>query len=235
MRYSALIPAAGRGSRMGSAVPKVLLSASGARAEPGSQESLLSRTVGLFIADEACDQIVVCVPSEWRDACKQELSSSEKVRVIDGGSTRQESVQLGVSALVDLFKVDSSSVVLVHDAARCCLTQEVINRVVEGVATHGAVSAAVPIFDALSRAEDGRITNYVDRDNLWSIQTPQGFFVQDLVAAHTKASQEGVAALDDAGLVSLLRPVHLVMGDRFNIKVTNPDDLIAACRISSKV
>jgi 2-C-methyl-D-erythritol 4-phosphate cytidylyltransferase len=75
------------------------------------------------------------------------------------------------------------------------------------------------------------IDSYVDRDALWVIQTPQGFILQDLLTAHRTAASDGIVALDDAGLVARLRPIHLVEGDRFNIKVTEPSDLPAAMRI----
>jgi 2-C-methyl-D-erythritol 4-phosphate cytidylyltransferase len=73
----------------------------------------------------------------------------------------------------------------------------------------------------------------VDREALWSIQTPQGFLVKDLLAAHAAAEREGTQALDDAALVARVRPVQVVMGDRLNIKVTHPDDLRVARMILS--
>jgi 2-C-methyl-D-erythritol 4-phosphate cytidylyltransferase len=109
-----------------------------------------------------------------------------------------------------------------------------VQRVVEGVSELGAVTAAVPIFDALCRAESGKLTTYVDREALWSIQTPQGFIMRDLVAAHARAQQDGTQALDDAALVARSRSVSIVMGDRFNIKVTHPDDLRVVQMIISR-
>jgi 2-C-methyl-D-erythritol 4-phosphate cytidylyltransferase len=233
MAYSVIIPAAGQGSRMGISTPKVLLSCNDGRREHQSEQSILARTVAVFDRDPNCNSIVVCAPAAWREQCEQEISFAGRTAVVNGGSTRQESVSRGVSALVEKFGVREDSVVLVHDAARCCVTPDVIERVVQGVVEHGAVTAAVPIFDALSRADDGILTTYVDRDALWSIQTPQGFMVRDLVTAHTKAESDGTQALDDAALVGRLRSVHVVMGDRLNIKVTHPDDLRVARMILS--
>jgi 2-C-methyl-D-erythritol 4-phosphate cytidylyltransferase len=124
--------------------------------------------------------------------------------------------------------ITEEMIVLVHDAARCCVTQEVIDRVVAGVINHGAVTAAVPVVDSLCRARDGVIQGYVDRTDAWAIQTPQGFVATDLMKAHTAAREEGTQALDDAALVATFRPVHIVQGDRFNIKVTQPEDLSVA-------
>jgi 2-C-methyl-D-erythritol 4-phosphate cytidylyltransferase len=219
---------------MGIPTPKVLLSCdeSGSKAQE-RETSILARTVGLFDRDPLCDAIVVCVPVAWRERCEHEISFAGRTAIVNGGATRQESVSRGVLALVEKFGVHDDSVVLVHDAARCCVTQDVIGRVVQGVAEHGAVTAAVPIFDALSRAENGTLTTYVDREALWSIQTPQGFLVRDLVAAHAAAESGGTQAQDDAALVARVRPVHVVMGDRLNIKVTHPDDLRVARMILS--
>jgi 2-C-methyl-D-erythritol 4-phosphate cytidylyltransferase len=231
MAYSVVIPAAGQGSRMGSPTPKVLLPCDDGGARP---RSILSRTVAVFADDQSCAAIVVCVPSEWREQFEHEIAFTGRAIAVEGGATRQESVSRGVAALTERFGVDPDSTVLVHDAARCCLTQDVIERVVSGVKEHGAVTAAVPIFDALSRAQNGTLTTYVDRDALWSIQTPQGFVMRDLIAAHAKANEDKTQVLDDAALVARIRPVHVVMGDRLNIKVTHPDDLRVIRMIVSK-
>ncbi len=214
---------------MGAAVPKVLLDCHGpVGREPNSSRSILASTVAIFDSDPHCDAVVVCVPSDWYEQCLQEVSFAKCAAVVNGGATRQESVSRGISALIERFGVGDNSIVLVHDAARCCVSPQLIARVVEGVIQHGAVTAALPVADALCRAQDGVLTTYVDRESLWSIQTPQGFFVRDLIAAHTTALREGIQALDDAALVARSRPVHVVMGDRLNIKVTHPDDLHAA-------
>lgn len=235
MAYSVVIPAAGQGSRMGSPTPKVLLPCDDGGLSDGLRiRSILARTVAVFADDPSCAAIVVCAPAAWRERFEQEISLTDRIVVIEGGATRQESVSRGVAALAERFRVEADSTVLVHDAARCCLTSEVVQRVVCGVKEHGAVTAAVPIFDALSRAENGTLTTYVDRDALWSIQTPQGFVMRDLMAAHAKANDEKTQALDDAALVAHIRPVQVVMGDRLNIKVTHPDDLRVMRMILSK-
>ena len=219
---------------MGSLTPKVLLSCDdGVVREAQPERSILARTVAVFDRDRDCKAIVLCVPAAWREECERQVSFAGRVAVVNGGATRQESVSCGVSALVEKFDVQDDSVVLVHDAARCCLTPEIVERVVQGVSEHGAVTAAVPIYDALSRAENRTLTTYVDREALWSIQTPQGFLLQDLLAAHAAAERDGIQALDDAALVARVRPVQVVMGDRLNIKVTHPDDLRVARMILS--
>ena len=221
--YAAIIPAAGSGTRMGASVPKVLL-----RVSSGSH-SILKETVSCFEHDPDCVGIVLCIPAEWHERFAAEVQGCTKVQLVHGGATRQESVCNGVVALEASIGASQAELpVLVHDAARSCISREVIARVREGVARHGAVTAAVQVVDSLCRAEDGVISHHVDRAQLWAIQTPQGFILRDLLAAHREAATCGIEALDDAALVARLRPVHVVEGDRLNIKVTQPGDLAIA-------
>jgi 2-C-methyl-D-erythritol 4-phosphate cytidylyltransferase len=133
---------------------------------------------------------------------------------------------LGVEYLVNELKVPVDSHVLVHDAARCFLSYEVIESVLDGIAKHGAVTAAVKVADSVCRAgADEVISEYIDRAGLYAVQTPQGFILKDLLRAHRNAKEQQITALDDAGLVARLRPVKIVAGDRDNLKVTERGDL----------
>ena len=224
MNYSVIIPAAGCGSRMGAEVPKVLLRLS----EAASSPSIIQRAVDIFVDDPQCVSVVVCVPPEWRER--------HKVALIPGGATRQESVRLGVESLsASVVRAGGdlrATCVLVHDAARCCVSRDVIHRVVEGVRLNGAVTAAVPVPDSLCRVADGAVSSFVDRDSVWAIQTPQGFLLDELRSAHFAARTDGFVALDDASVVARIRDVRVVEGDRLNIKVTHPQDLGVAARIA---
>jgi 2-C-methyl-D-erythritol 4-phosphate cytidylyltransferase len=232
MKYSVIIPAAGSGSRMGADVPKVLLRIPDSSSSP----SILSRTLNVFINDPLCSRIVVCVPSTLESEFSQEVGGGTKVLLAHGGATRQESVRRGVEALAERVRAEggdeAGECVLVHDAARCFVTVDVIRRVVEGVAHFGAVTAAVPVPDSLCKVSDGTIAAVVDRENVWAVQTPQGFLLGELRGAHFAALTDGFVALDDASVVARLRDVRVVEGDRFNIKVTHPADLGLATRIS---
>jgi len=141
-----------------------------------------------------------------------------------GGETRQQSVRAGLVALQSAG-AQPREIVLIHDAARCCVTAPVIVRVVAEVEKSGAATAAVPVVDAMVRAESSCISSYIERAGLWSIQTPQGFVLEEILKAHEDAVTQGTEALDDASLVSIGRSVPLVLGDRLNIKVTTPEDL----------
>jgi 2-C-methyl-D-erythritol 4-phosphate cytidylyltransferase len=129
-------------------------------------------------------------------------------------------------------EIPARTITLVHDAARACVSMGLIQRVVAAVAEHGAATAAVPIVDSVCRgSSDGAISEYVDRTALWSIQTPQGFLLEELLLAHQQALASGVEVLDDASLVASSRRVALVEGDRLNIKITQPGDLRVASRV----
>ncbi|MEY4667788.1 MAG: hypothetical protein RL518_487 [Pseudomonadota bacterium] len=217
---------------MGADVPKVLLRLSDVPSHP----TIISQTVHIFSADPACTRVVVCVPAAWESAFMAEIGAEPKVTLVHGGATRQESVRRGVEALGELVRAqgvdEATECVLVHDAARCCLSSQVIKRVVEGVASFGAVTAAVPVPDSLCKVSDGGISSFVDREQVWAIQTPQGFLLGELRAAHFAANVDGFLATDDASVVARLRDVRIVEGDRLNIKVTHPQDLSIALRIS---
>ena len=229
MRYSVIIPAAGSGSRMGAEVPKVLLPL-------GSEGlSIIRGTVSVFLSDPKCDRIVVCVGDEWRARFESELRGLVNVTLATGGETRQDSVRNGVEALGSLLDQSKTSresaCVLVHDAARRCVSRSVIDRVVEGVRAYGAVTAAIPVPDSLAKVADGEIVGGVARDGVWAVQTPQGFLFEELRSAHFAARVDGFIATDDASVVARIRPVRVVEGDRFNIKITHPADMDVARRI----
>jgi 2-C-methyl-D-erythritol 4-phosphate cytidylyltransferase len=220
---------------MGASVPKVLLPMPGGAL--GTSNSILQRTVRTFAGDDACERIVVCVPAEWREEFSRCLTDFAKVSLVNGGATRQISVQLGVEALNEAAKTSGEDparmCVLVHDAARCCVSREVLHRVVAGVRAHGAVTAGVPVPDTLTKVVDGVVRSVVDREDVWAVQTPQGFLLEDLRSAHYAAAVDNFVGTDDASVVARMRPVHMVLGDRLNIKVTHPHDLEVVARIDA--
>ena len=235
MSFVVVIPAAGSGTRMGAPIPKTLLEISADDGGVAATKTILRWSVERFAKHRDCSAIVVCVPGDWLERFSQELSGVRAVSVIVGGATRQESVCLGVEYLANELGVSPDSQVLVHDAARCFLSNEVIEAVLDGVVQHGAVTAAVKVSDSVCRAAaDGSISEYVDRAKLYAVQTPQGFKLTDLLRAHKNAKDENITALDDAGLVARLRPVKIVAGDRGNIKVTERGDLPRTAKNSSR-
>lgn len=224
MSYSVIIPAAGSGSRMGANVPKVLLKIPG----HSSGYSILMETVEKFHSDPRCTHIIICYPVSSAEDFGAQVGHLERVLLVPGGQSRQESVYKGIQALVGRDELAPSSVVLVHDAARCCVDRVTIENVLEGVANYGAVTAGIPAVDSLCRVDDSAaVLSYLDRSTTYMVQTPQGFMLEDLYAAHRQAFHEGIEGTDDASLVARIRKVHMVSGNKANLKVTHPYDMKA--------
>lgn len=141
---------------------------------------------------------------------------------VAGGASRTASVRAGLAALA----TDPPAAVLIHDAARPCVTPALIGRVVAALAQAPGAAPALPVADALWRAAEGRVVGTESRDGLWRAQTPQGFRYADLAAAyaaHPAEAADDVAVARAAGL-----PVVVVPGDEDNLKLTWPDDFARA-------
>lgn len=139
----------------------------------------------------------------------------------DGGMERQDSVRACLEA------IPPCGVVLVHDAARPFISQDVITRLVETANTCGAAIAAVPVKDTIKKADNGIITETVDRNALWMVQTPQAFTYELILKAAKAAVEDGFLGTDEAMLVERLNhPVQIVESTYENVKMTTPEDLI---------
>lgn len=143
---------------------------------------------------------------------------------VEGGETRQDSVCNGIDALPP-----EATHVIVHDAARPCLTDTLLQHMLDALQTHGAVVPAVPATDTLVREVDGRLERVVDRTHVVGVQTPQAFDLELLRRAHANAQAKGLMLSDDGSLVLALdEEVVMVRGERTNIKVTYPEDIMIA-------
>ena len=214
-----MVPAAGRGLRMGSQTPKQFLTLGGL--------PVLVHTLRALEASDAIADIILAVPEPDREFCLREVITPHrftKVRkIVAGGAQRQDSVRQGLDA-VD----EGTDVVLVHDAVRPFLTQDMIGQVIEAAAKHGAAVVAVPVGDTVKQVgADGLIDCTVDRGRLWLAQTPQAFRLALFQEAHRKAVIDGIQGTDDTQLVERLgHRVAVVEGNGENIKITRPEDFI---------
>jgi 2-C-methyl-D-erythritol 4-phosphate cytidylyltransferase len=221
-RTAALVPAAGRGERLGPGAPKALRSI--------GDIPILVHAVRSLIDCGRVGIVVVAAPPDGVAGVAALLAPlGGIVRVVAGGATRQHSVSLALDAVPE--HVD---VVLVHDAARALTPPALVAAVADAVAAgHDAVIPVLPVADTI-KAVDGadKVTATVDRSTLRAVQTPQGFRRSLLVKAHAVAGtpeHEAAAATDDAGLVEQLgAPVHVIPGHHEAFKVTTPFDLILA-------
>ena len=215
-RYAILL-AGGSGSRMGAPANKVLLPLRGIPA--------IVRAAAPFTG--LCEGMIVVARAEEQQLMRGLFArfGMPDVQVVEGGADRQASVADGLKALPA-----DCEVVLVHDGARALVTEAVIERALQSVQEHGSGVAAVPVTDTIKRAtDDGQVQETLCRDQLYAMQTPQGFRTPLLLAAHRQAEQDGFRGTDDASLLEHAgMPVHLCKGDRENIKLTTPFDLALA-------
>ena len=149
------------------------------------------------------------------------LREKGSIRLVPGGAQRQDSVQAGLQAVSD-----SSEYVLVHDAARPFVTRELIDVVLAAAKLSGAAVCGAPCSDSLKEvAEDGLVTQTVDRSKLWTVQTPQIFKTSLLREAYAKALQTGATFTDDTAVVEKMgHAVRIVLYHGINLKVTTPSD-----------
>lgn len=216
-RTAVIVPAAGRGERLGPGAPKALRTLAG-------QPILLHAVRNLATARDI-DMIVVAVPEESVEESRALLAGIElPLVIVSGGETRQDSVARALLALPP--KVD---VVLVHDAARPLVPAEVVDRVAAAVrAGAPAVIPTLGVVDTIKEVDaDGVVQATLDRSRLRAVQTPQGFARDVLQTAH--AASDGGDATDDAGMVERMGvKVHVVPGHEEAFKITRPLDLVLA-------
>jgi len=213
-RATAIVVAAGAGTRLGADEPKAFLEVGG--------RPILVRAAEAAAASGVVERVVVAVPEGFETRARELLSSvGVPVDVVVGGATRQASVRAALASVPA-----SSGIVVVHDAARCFASPALFGRVVAAVAT-GAVGAipVLAVTDTVKRIDGGRAVSTVDRAGLGLAQTPQAFRRRELVDAHERAASAGVEATDDATLLEAGGDVRVVEGDPANVKVTTPEDL----------
>ncbi|HVA59317.1 MAG TPA: 2-C-methyl-D-erythritol 4-phosphate cytidylyltransferase [Mycobacteriales bacterium] len=219
MSTAAVVPAAGRGERLGPGIPKALRPLGGA--------PMLVHAVRALSQARTVDVVIVAAPPDEVAEVRALLDSHEvpaEVAVVAGGATRQESVARALAALD--ADVD---VVLVHDAARPLAPSELVDAVAGAVrAGADAVVPGLPVVDTVKRVRAGEVVvETLDRSALRAVQTPQGF--RRVVLADAHALAETVDATDDAGLVEAIgRPVVVIPGHPEAFKVTRPLDLVLA-------
>jgi len=210
----AVLAAAGRGERLGSDRPKAFARLGG--------RPLLAESLERLEGSDWIDFIVIAAPAEWEEPAillAEELGAGKVSSVVTGGASRSESVR---EALAEV--ADDAAVVLVHDAARPVLPEEVIERVLAPLSEGwDGVVPALPVSDTIKRVEGDRVVETLPRGELVAVQTPQAFLTSIL----REALRDDVAnASDCASLVEARGGrVKVVEGDRRLLKVTSPEDL----------
>ncbi len=228
MKASAIIVAAGSGTRLGFEMPKAFVDLGG--------RSLLSYSLRTIAAVAAIEEAVIALPAGMDSRARADIKAAGleiPVKLTQGGAERQDSVRIALE-----LTSSEAELVVVHDAARPFATPTMFEAALAAAARSGGAIVAAPLADTLKRIDidddDGAgdrargriIIATVARAGLWQAQTPQAFRRYLLIRAHRRAVLEGIAATDDAHLVELLgAKVEIVEGSALNFKITTAADL----------
>ena len=212
MKTAAIIVAAGRGTRAGGDVPKQWQTIAG--------KTVVEHTLALFAAHPRVDDIVLVVAQADLGHVEM-LGLAARATIVIGGAERSASVGAGLAQT-------QADLVLIHDAARCCCPPAVIDRVLDALASAPAAAPALAVTDALWVGAQGVVGGVQDRTGLFRAQTPQGFHLPAIRAAH---ASHGAGAADDVAVARAAGlPVTIVQGDTQNFKITTPDDFGRAAK-----
>jgi 2-C-methyl-D-erythritol 4-phosphate cytidylyltransferase len=218
MQVAALVLAAGGGARLGAEVPKAFVLVAG--------KTLLTRSIETLARVPVVDRVVPVIPASELQGWRAPAVGPKLAHPVLGGARRQDSVAAGLKSLPDRV-----GWVVVHDAARCLVSDEEVEAVIHAAMTGGSGAAilACPSPDTVKLVRDGVIESTPDRRACWVAQTPQVFRVDVLREAIEKAEAEGFEATDDAQLVERMGVVvRIVEGSPRNLKITHPADIAIA-------
>ncbi len=207
MKVGAVIVAAGRGTRAGGGMPKQWRPLAGA--------TVVAHTLRAFADHADISELVLVVHPD--DLAGNFWPSVPTLAVVAGGATRCLSVLAGLQRLKNTVEA-----VLIHDAARPCVTKETIDDVILALATAPAAAPALPVVDALWTGENGRVTGTASREGLYRAQTPQGFHLPAILSAYEKSTDTAADDVEIARRAGL--DVVIVPGDEDNLKITMPAD-----------
>jgi len=217
MKYWAVIPAAGIGTRMASEIPKQYLEIAG--------KTILEHTLDRFFNHSKIAGVVLAISPHDQYWQQLNIRSEKTLIMAQGGAERCHSVLSALQILED--HADHQDWVLVHDAARPCLRSEDIDKLINEVADHkvGGLLAA-PVRDTMKRGADNIVTETVERTGLWHALTPQMFRLSDLKSALENTLGKGLVVTDEAqAMESMNKMPMLIEGHVDNIKITRPQDL----------
>ncbi|MCR5228800.1 MAG: 2-C-methyl-D-erythritol 4-phosphate cytidylyltransferase [Solobacterium sp.] len=211
MEYSAVIVAAGSGTRMGLGYNKAYYRI--------DDRTILEHTMQIFLDDPECLQVIAVTDSQ---KYMEEITGfwPGKITLVRGGRSRMESVSNGLNAVL-------CDTVMIHDGARPYLSRECLDALKKAMETEQAACLTVPCKDTIKKVSDGYLTETVERSTIAAAQTPQVFRTDLIISCMNRALQEGYTGTDDCSLVERYSyvPIRAVEGSYENIKITTPEDL----------
>lgn len=214
LTFTALVPAAGRGSRFGDGSPKQWVAVAG--------RPLLAWTIEALLGCGATE-VVVAVPAEGLDGARESLSDDARVRWVAGGDTRQDSVR----RCLEVARAPGDALILVHDGVRPAVSAADVRATLAAAAESGAAILGRSVHDTLKEVAAGSVVRTVDRSSLFRAETPQVFRRDLLARAFEAAERDGFEGTDEASLVERLEGVEIRAIEAIgpNPKLTRPDDL----------
>lgn len=223
-QFAVILPAAGRSTRFGDPKQKKIHALLEGRA-------VWLRALDPFLTHGEVEQIIVAIAPEDRELFDRRYRDKVaflNIDVVEGGVERSDTVARALERVRP-----ACDFVAVHDAARPCLTEEMVTEIFAAARVHGAALPAIPVSDTIKRARDGRFTvETLPRDDLYLAQTPQVFRRDWLEQAYARGASLGASATDDTQLVEALgHRCVIVAGSPFNLKITTQDDLRLAAAI----
>lgn len=224
----AVIAAGGIGSRMGNAEkPKQYITL--------KDKPIIAHTVEKFYVNDCFKKIIILCPEQWvnhtKSIIKKHLREDERVVVIQGGSTRNETIMNAIKFIEETDGLDDDTIIVTHDAVRPFVSARIITENIEAALKYGATDTVVPATDTIVESQNGAvISNIPDRSKLYQGQTPQSFKAKLLKDLYYSLTEEEKDILTDACKIFSMKghDVHLIDGEVHNIKITYPYDLRVA-------
>ena len=223
-----VVLAGGKGTRMGNVEkPKQFM-------EIGNKP-IIVHTIEKFVVNTQFDKILVLSPKQWikhtQDLVRKYIPNSDRVVVIEGGSTRNETIMNAISYIESEGKLDEDTIIVTHDSVRPFVTHRILEENIRYAKEFGACDTVIPATDTIVESKDHQlIASIPDRSTMYQGQTPQSFHAKYLRDLYTSLTTEEKEILTDACKILVLKgdPIHLVEGEVFNIKITYPYDMRVA-------
>lgn len=221
----ALILAGGTGSRMGNIEkPKQYLLL--------GEKPILIHSIEKYLSVDEFAHITVSTPKEWisytEKVIEKYLGKIDKISVIEGGDTRNDTLMMAIDFIDKKFGIDDDTIIATHDAVRPFVTKEVIEKSIVSAREYGASNTVIPATDTIVESKEGQFIDCIpNRSTLYHGQTPQSFNAKKLLRIYATLSDEEKISLTDGCMIFTAKgePVHLVLGDKTNIKITYPSDI----------
>lgn len=223
-----VILAGGIGSRMGNVEkPKQYMNI--------ADKPIIIHTLEKFFVNDKLEKLYVLCPKQWihhtKNLVKKYIGNTERIAVIQGGETRNETIMNAVAQIEQEYEIDDNTIMVTHDSVRPFVTHRIIEENIYYAKKYGACDTAVPATDTIVQSDDNKIISSVpDRSKMYQGQTPQTFGLKKWKELYLSLSEEEKEILTDAAKIFVLKgeKVYLVEGEVSNIKITYPYDLRVA-------